>query len=81
MRLPGLSTKILGSGGPTYYGARDPPNASFGGPRPHGRWYPQTPIFFWEVQEVSIGPPEKFKWLVKLLHGFFEPNVIAPKSL
>ena len=37
---------------------------------------PQTPNFFWEVQEVPIGPPEKIKWVVQLFHGFFESYVI-----
>ena len=40
------------------WGTQDPPNAHF----------------FWEVQEVLIGPPEKIKWLVQLLHGLFEPH-------
>ena len=74
MGLPGLPKKILGSGGPTQWGAQDPPNTHFGGPGPPIGWGPQTPKFFWEVQEVPIGPPEKFKWLVQLLHGFFEPH-------
>ena len=60
-------------------GAWGPPNASFrafGGPRPHKGEGPQTPKFFWEMQDVPIGPPEKIKWLVQLFHGFFEPYVI-----
>ena len=45
-------------------------------PGPHRGEGPQTPKFFWEVQDVPIGPPEKIKWLVQLCHGFFEPYVI-----
>ena len=37
---------------------------------------PQTPKFFWEVQDVPIDPTEIIKWLVQLCHGFFEPYVI-----
>ena len=76
MGLPGLPKKILGSGGPTQWGAQDPPNAHLGVPGPYIGWGTQTPKFFWEVQEVPIGPPEKIKWLVQLFHGFFEPYVI-----
>ena len=43
----------------------------FGGPRYHRGWGPQTPKFFWEVQEVPICHPQKIKWLVQLFHGFF----------
>ena len=35
--------------------------AKFGGPGFHRGWGPQTPKFFWEVQEVPIGPPGKIK--------------------
>ena len=69
--LPGLPKKLFVVGGPTPYGAQDPPYALFWGPGPHKGWGPQTPKFFWEVQEVPIGPPEKIKWLVQLFHGFF----------
>ena len=52
-----------------------------GGPGPPIGWGPQTPKFFWEVQEVPIGPPEKIKWLVQLFHGFFWATCDWPKSL
>ena len=77
MRLPGLPKKILGSEGPTPYGAVTPQMPYFrhlGGPGTDRGRGPQTPNFFGEVQEVPIGPLEKFKWLVQLLHGFFEPH-------
>ena len=47
-----------------------------GGPRPHRGEGPQTPKFFWEVQDIPIGLTEIIKWLVQLCHGFFEPYVI-----
>ena len=68
--------KIWGLRAPPPIGPGTPPNASFGGPGPHMGWGPQTPNFFWEVQEVPIGPPEKIKWVVQLFHGFFESYVI-----
>ena len=76
MGLPALPKKNLGSKGPTQRGARDPQFGYLGGPGPPIGWGPQTPKFFWEVQDVPIGPPEKIKWLVQLFHGFFEPYVI-----
>ena len=71
MELPGLTKKILVVGGPTPYGARDPQITLFRGPGYHRGWGPQTPKFFWEVQEVPIGPPGKIKGLVQLFHVFF----------
>ena len=53
--------KNLGSGGLTPYGAWDPPNALFWGPGPHKGWGPQTPKFFWEVQEVPIDSAPKIR--------------------
>ena len=69
--LPGLPKKFLVFGGPTPYGIQDRKIGLFGGPRYHRGWDPQTPKFFWEVQEVPIGPPQKIKWLVQLFHVFF----------
>ena len=45
-----------------------------GVPGPIGGGAPRPQKIFWEVQEVPIGPPEKMKWLLQLLHGFFEPK-------
>ena len=47
------------------------PKWCFGSPGPYRGWGPQTPKFFWEVQEVPIGPPGKIKGLVQLFHVFF----------
>ena len=80
MGHPAPPKKILVSGGPPPLWGLGPPNAlneAFGGPRApiEGR-APRPQNFFWEVQDVPIGPPEKIKWLVQLCHGFFEPYVI-----
>ena len=50
---------------------KQPQISLFGGPGYHRGWGPQTPKFFWEVQEVPIGPPGKIKGLVQLFHVFF----------
>ena len=76
MGLAGLPKKNLGSEGPIPFGAQGPQMRHLGGPRPLRGWGPLTPNFFWEVQQVQIGPPEKIKWLLQLFHRFFEPDVI-----
>ena len=43
---PGLPKKNFGSGTLTPYRSRDPPNATFGGPRANRGWGPQTPKIF-----------------------------------
>ena len=56
--LPGLPKKFLGSVGPPPLWGPGPPHAPFGPiwgvPGPIEEVGPQTPNFFWEVQEVPI---------------------------
>ena len=66
--------KIWGLGAPPLMGAGTPQMAKIrhlGGPGPHRGWGPQTPNFFWEVQEVPIDSAPKIRWVVQLLLDFF----------
>ena len=46
----------------------------YGAPGPIEGMGPQTPKFFWEVQEVPIDFTPKIRWVAQLLHGFSEPK-------
>ena len=73
--LPGLPKKNLGSVGPPPLWGPGPPKwvqmGHMGVPGPIEGVGPQTPKFFWEVQEVPIDSAPKIRWVVQLLHAFF----------
>ena len=69
-----FSKKIWGLGAPPPMRPGPPEMVKIrhlGGPGPHRGWGPQTPNFFWKVQDVQIDSAPKIRWVVQLLHGFF----------
>ena len=63
--------KIWGLGAPSSMVPGTPEIGHLGVPDPIEGGVPQTPNFFWEVQEVPIDSAPKIRWVVQLLLGFF----------